>query len=482
MTRLSIGFARLALSASVLLLAGCPDDMPTVPGAPGESAAIGADGKPVDLLKLAEDQEAKYTDLAVGADGTVHAIYQAQHPRTRVTHVFYRASADGGATWSEPRDLMEDEGSTQAGFVRLIIDGAGRVYAFWETYAGFDVVDPSGGDVSTLAYRALVNGSWTPAAAVGEPKEVVGWFPAVAPDGQLHVVWSETIAGPNGRSAHWQAGAVRQATLSGGTVGAAKAVLTSPEVRLGTSSVFNFHGYRGLRGYVDAAGTAHFTALKSIATPEEGAKTEPVSVVHWDGATETPLLEVNQLEAIFQKQTAYPPTLWLDAAGQEHLTVVNQFRTRPAVEDYAPPTSRTPTLVYQLSGEKGNIRGVQVQPGAGGRAAAILEMHDTGKADAKHDLWAATFDGRRWTAPVNVTNNEARMAFASEQTSADTSYSTLRTYSAQYGAGAFDAAGRLLLSFVNTEIQSIMRETTLSSGTGGAFGSNSTTNVYFHKL
>jgi hypothetical protein len=258
--------------------------------------------------------------------------------------------------------------------------------------------------------------------------------------------------------------------------------LTSPEVRLGTSSVVNFHGYRGLRGYVDAAGVAHFTALKSIATPEEGAKTEPVSVVHWDGTTETSLLEVAKLEAILQKQTAHPPTLWLDAAGQEHLTVVNQFLTRPAVEDYAPPTSQTPTLVYQLSGEKGHIRGVQVQPGVGGRAIAMLAMHDTGKADARHDMWAAAFDGRRWTAPVNVTNNEARVAFADAQTSANTSYSTLTTYSAQYGAGAFDAAGRLYLSFVNTEIQSIMRETTVSGGTGGAFGSNSTTNVYFHKL
>jgi hypothetical protein len=482
MTRLSTGLARLALSASVLLLVGCPDDMPTTPGTPGTPATVGADGKPVDLLKLAENQDAKYTDVAVGADGTVHTIYQAQHPRTRVPHVFYRASADGGGTWSEPRDLLDDEPATQAGFVRLAVDGAGRVYAFWETYAGFDVVDPSGGDVSTLAYRALVGGDWTPAATVGEPKQVVGWFPAVAPDGQLHVVWSETIAGPNGRSPHWQAGAIRQATLSGGTVGAAKAVLTSPEVRLGTSSVVNFHGYRGLRGYVDAAGVAHFTALKAIATPEEGAKTEPVSVVHWDGATETPLFEVAKLEAILQKQTYHPPTLWLDAAGQEHLTVVNQFLARPAVEDYAPPTSQTPTLVYQLSGEKGNIRGVQVQPGAGGRAAAMLEMHDTGKADAKHDLWAATFDGRRWTAPVNVTNNGARVAFADAQTSANTSYSTLTTYSAQYGAGAFDAAGRLYLSFVNTEIQSIMRETTVSGGTSGAFGSNSTTNVYFHKL
>jgi hypothetical protein len=481
MTRLSTGLARLALSASVLLLAGCPDEMPTTPGTPGAPATVDADGKPVDLLKLAENQEAKYTDVAIGADGTVHAIYQAQHPRTLVPHVFYRASTDGGANWSEPLDLMENE-TTQAGFVRLMVDGAGRVYAFWKTYTGFGLVDASGGENSTLAYRTLVGGSWTPTSTIGTPEAVVGWFPTLAPDGQLHVVWSETVPLASGRSPYWEAGLIRQATLTGGTVGAAKEVLKSPAIQLGTSDVIKFHGYRGLRGYVDAAGVAHFTALKSIATPDFGSKTEPISVVHWDGTTEKDLFEVVKLEAVFQKQLYHPPLLWLDAAGKEHLTVVNQYLTRPAVQDFSPPAAQAPTVVYQMNSEKGNIRGVQMQPGPGGRAAVVMQMHDTDRADAKHDLWAAAFDGQRWATPVNVTNNAAREAFQSRQTSANTSYSTLTTYSAQYGAGAFDVAGRLYLSFVNTEIQSIMRETTVSSGTSGAFGSNSTTNVYFHKL
>lgn len=478
--RFSAVFGAVLVSAT-LAVAGCETGTPAQPNQPGQ-AALGADGKPVDFTKLAEDVESKYVDLAIDGAGTLHMIYQAQHKKTYKPHVFYRASTDGGANWSAPVDLMEEDTTTQAGFIRLAVDGQGDVYAFWKTYDGFDVVDPSGGENGTLTYRALSGGRWGAPVVLGEPDQVVGFFPAVAPGGRLHVVWSEPLKDGNGYFApYWEAGRVRQAEITAGVPAAARDILQAPPVQLESSNVFKSNGYRGMSGYIDAQGRAHFVALKAIADATAGSDSTPKEVVYWNGAAETTLMPAARLEAVSQKPTSHPPTLLRDGAGRDHVLVLNQQLERPALLDYDPAAPTTPTTVVQLQNASGNIRGFQAHERAGA-IAVTLAMHDTPRADAKHDLVALAYAGGKWGAPVNVTNNAARAEFVSKATSAVTTYSKLETHSALYGAAALDAQGKLNVAFVNTVIEMIMRTTETRAGDGGAYGSNSKTHVFFHKL
>jgi hypothetical protein len=223
-------------------------------------------------------------------------------------------------------------------------------------------------------------------------------------------------------------------------------------------------------------------ALKIPTKPEVGAPSKLEQLVYWDGKQESTVLPVPQLEAVLKPITANPPSLVLDAAGREHLLVTNQGRERASLEDYSPVTSPTPSAIFQLKSAKGDLRSVTVRQSTGGKIAVMVAANDTENAGARHDMFAIAFDGATWKPAVNLTTNAAREAFASQQTSANTEYSRLIQYSGQYGTGAFDAAGKLHMAFVNTEITSIMRTTETTAGTGGAFGTNSTTNVFFHRL
>lgn len=468
------------LLLGALAFAGCDEVVPNQPQTPDGGAVQDAEGRPLTFPQLSSQDEAQYADMVVGADGTLHAIYQDKSKQHDRPQVYHRASTDGGATWSEEVNLLEDDLTSQAGFVRAAVDGAGRVYALWKTYKGFDSVDASGGNAGTVAYRALENGQWGPITTVGPIDQVMGWFPDTAPDGTLHLVWSETLPREGGSfTPDWQAGRIKQATLSGAAVGEARVVFEAPPQRVGDSPVVNYDGYRGLQGYVDAAGTAHFVALKTVTRPEVGAPSDLVDVVHFDGARETPLLKVATLEAVGAAPIRWsPPVLLQDAAGQEHLVVLDQGRAPAAVLAYAPPSAEAPKVIYQPQDAKGEIRGMRAYQGPEGRIAAIVSAKD---GVDHHDALVARFDGTQWGQPINVTNNQAREAFWTKNTDVDTDFSELKVYSAQMGAGAFDPAGRLNLLLVNKEIVTVMGNNVGLSGSGFV-GSNSTSHVYFHRL
>ncbi|MFP5503749.1 MAG: sialidase family protein, partial [Candidatus Sericytochromatia bacterium] len=298
------------LLLGALAFAGCDEVVPNLPQTPDGGAVQDGDGRPLTFPQLSSQKEAQFASMVVGADGTLHAIYQDKNQQHFRPQVYHRASTDGGATWSEEINLLEDDPTSQAGFVRAAVDGQGRVYAFWKTYKGFDIVEASGGSVGTVAYRALVNGQWSPITTVGTIDQVMGWFADTAPDGTLHLVWSETMPREGGGfTPDWQAGRIKQATLSGATVGEARVVFEAPPQRVGESPVVNYDGYRGLEGYVDAAGTAHFVALKTVTTAEVGAPSDLVDVVHFDGANETPVLKVAGLEAVGAAPIRWSPPM-----------------------------------------------------------------------------------------------------------------------------------------------------------------------------
>jgi hypothetical protein len=208
--------------------------------------------------------------------------------------------------------------------------------------------------------------------------------------------------------------------------------------------------------------------------------------VVWNGMAWSTVLDAKKLEGVNDKVTTSPPVLWRDAQGRDHLLVLNQGLDKPALLDYSPVEAKTaPTTVYQIKAAKstyGQIFGFQAFPAADGKLTAFLEARDSDAAIFPFDLSAIPFDGGRWQAPINVTGNEARAQFASKAITFNTSANKLTTYSAKYGAGAYDRNGKLDVFFVNTEVVTIMDKTDSWRGTSGFIGSNSTTNAYFQQL
>ena len=170
-----------------------------------------------------------------------------------------------------------------------------------------------------------------------------------------------------------------------------------------------------------------------------------------------------------------PPQLVRDGGGQAHLLYLNEVRERPALLDLNLQTGSTQTVV-ELQQKDGDIRGFQVVQGDKGKLAALLSLHDTGKADSKHDLQAARFDGQSWLPLQNITRNQQREQFSqTEGTHSD--FSQLTLHSARYAAGAF-VGENLKLLLVNTAMTMIMRE-----GATSSFGaSNSSDLVYYTQL
>jgi hypothetical protein len=476
----------LAALVVAALLAGCdtprtPTDGSPLGAAPGATAAPSMVTE-APLQPISTQDEARYTDVVATADGKLHVIVQDKDTQSGRPQVYYRASSDGGATWSQAVNLLENDLTSQAGFVRLVADGQGRVYAFWKTYAGFDVVDPSGGNAGTLTYRVLDGGEWRAATPVGTAGQVVGWVPLVGPDGALRVVWSEPPKGPDGRyRPDWQAGLVRSAIVAGDAVGGANDVYSAPAL-VQTPEVLHYDGYKGFSGYVDASGGLHLAALKTTAQADGNGPTTPDSIATWDGHAWKTLFPTGRFEALSRKLTTTPPVLWRDGAGAEHLLLLNQALDQAALQDYRTDRLDAPTTVYALKNVKGGIGGFQASVGPSGRLAAFLEAHDAADVILPDDFLVLRFDGTTWQPPVNVTSNQARATLADTQLTRQTEVSKLVTYSARFGAGAFDAQGRLATAFVNTEIVTVMEKVEAWRGTSGFVGTNSSTHAYFQKI
>lgn len=81
---------------------------------------------------------AYFPDIAVGPDGTVHAVWTESAgnkaspdcPLGDCADIFYRQSADGGVRWSPPVNLSRSEVGTMKVHVRA--DRRGWVHVFWE--------------------------------------------------------------------------------------------------------------------------------------------------------------------------------------------------------------------------------------------------------------------------------------------------------------------------------------------------------------
>jgi hypothetical protein len=434
--------------------------------------------------RLSELKNATFTDVAIGKDGTIHALFRDTGTGEGGEKVYYRSSSDG-VTWSPIVNLMADDRVRGAGFLRLVADGAGRIYAFWKAseYSGlgWDIFPAGSLYGGSLICRVLENGAWSAPLTIGPEKAVYSWFPAVTPSGQLYVVYNEGAQLADGsRGDYVASGVIQKAKLTGTTLEAPVEVMrsagTMPDYR-GTPTPY-FNGYEGLRGYVDDAGTPHFVSEQLLA-----AKTNNIeNIMLYDGKAERTFLALNQVTTA-NRFYRHPPQLLPDAKGGEHVLLLDEKGDRPAVVDLDPAGTRPRTPVFSLAAVGDTLQTFQVMQGAGGRMAAFMIVKS---GDQPDDLYVSTYNGAAWDPAVNVTQNNTRSdSFSSSRGVGDRLDASFKWY-AGYAAGAYDAQNRLNLVFTNAQGTSFVDTTTRSSTTGpvqSSFaGGNAWPYVFFTRL
>jgi hypothetical protein len=441
----------------------------TTPGAGG-----GGGTPPAGLTKVSELGQAAYADLAVGADGVLHAIYREEHPTSHRHQIYYRASTDGGATWSAPLNLGESDPVRHVGFLRAAVDGDGRVYAVWwagKTASG--AVSNVGGSMleeGTLVYRVLEGGAWSPMVQVGEADGTYSWFPSVDPAGRLHLVWLEDAAEGSEESAS----IVRRAAVVGEAVEPPETVFEAPAVpHRSAASLVVRDRYEAMRGFVDADGKAHWTAVKRFANDQPSAP----SLVHFDGARERELVPLAEIQGPAALQ--YPPQLLRDARGRDHVVYVDPAGERPRLLDQVLTGGDTVAIVRPTTGAGGQIAGFQAIAGPAGKALAFVALKDE-QAAAAFDMHLVAFDGAAWGGSTNLTGNAARQGGGSNTTGLGGSVGALVQYAPRFATGAFGPDGRANVLLVNDERTSFQREATDAWGESTAFGGQAVDSWVFY--
>lgn len=168
--------------------------------------AVSTDGgatfaEPTDLSDARGGSQPRFD---VGQDGVVHAVFPAgsfglpvsEPPTPRVSPLVYRRSTDGGATWSEPREIDPGEGGNRK-WVVAADPNSKAVYVAWygnpetpEAEIGMEdyldvllLASTDGGD--TWSDRRIVNEG-------GRSSEGVKRYDpglSIAPNGRLDIAW-----------------------------------------------------------------------------------------------------------------------------------------------------------------------------------------------------------------------------------------------------------------------------------------------------
>ena len=411
------------------------------------------------VVALSDFENATYTTLAVDRAGAIHAAWVDRVPGRSGPRLLYRASRDGGRTWSAIADLSDGQPAGFTGIPHLVADGAGRVYAVWKVInAGgtlvFDEEKPGLPAYGTLAYRVLEGGRWSGVGTLGNPQGVLSWYAADDARGRVHVVWSETPDEFTTFTVPSNATLVRQAVLDGARGAAPRVVVRGAGAG----------GYTGLNGYIDAQGTPHWIAVRA------GDASSRYTLVHWSGAAEQAIGDLATVMAGYEEHTL--PQLVTDAAGRERVILYNGVRDGPGILDIVPGQRQPQGVPYQPR-NRGRIENFQVSRGPGGRVVTTVQVKGEG-GSLLTDLFASELDGTAWSAPVKLTNNAAGGSASGVVDAAGRSLGNTKAWYAVHASVAYDQSGAPVVLMTNRETS-----TNLDVRPGGSVSALGRSRVFF---
>lgn len=447
--------ASIVFSVAIASVLGCGgENRADAQTAGGDAKA----GKPADLVKLSQFGHAGSCDLAVGPDGTIHALFSDFKEYGKPAFLYYRASKDNGATWSEPKLVSDDESVMSAGPCRVLVDKGGRVYAIWKYISPNELLEgPNGYALGYLAVRVMNGGSWSKPKQFGdEHKPMVSWFAALAPDGKVNVVYSRAddqvdwkgrgMPAKNANNidqlifdgAAEPVSVVRLQTerhfLTPAEQEASKAAGKYPAYE---DTIPKNDGTWNLNGYIADDGKARFLAEKY---QESG--TMP-AILRFDGQKLETLVEYKK-QYLGYNTFGSPPVLLRGGDGKEHVIRRPEASETELVRDYS-DGDKADVITHESP--KTKIAAWWASPLAGGKIAAMAAVDPQTDVWDATDLYLSTFDGHgAWGKPINVTANKARATFA-----ANNGVSVSTSYRPTYAAAATLKDGSIGIILLNAE-------------------------------
>lgn len=447
-----------------LTLLGCDNS-------PANAAASGA--APADkMVKLSASGLATYADILVATDGTLHTVYTERPAYGKPEYAYHRMSKDNGKTWSEPKNLSDDESGNAASFTRLVQDGAGRIYCVWKYVSANELLDGPGGNANgILVYRCLEGGTWSNRKMLGDDKvPTYSWFVTVDPKGKAHIIWSQMTKEGfkiQGWGAATYAGLVRQATLNGAANEVKDIVTPAPiltkEEQAEMSkkgihvkyedTVARKDGLLNLRGYVDAEGIAHFVGEDPGIVDGPSDQQTGKRIRHWDGKKFSTLYT-------YQKYMTYnnfnnPPVLALDANGKEWLIRAPEKSEKQCVRAYPVADGELGDFVNIIAPKSGPglVNNWQVSTLGNSQLLLTVAFSEKGGYDPDDlELFMSRFDGKgNWSAPQRLTNNGAKTTSSHKETVGLNSVGTVTSYRTKFTAATAGKDGSPVLTTVNIE-------------------------------
>lgn len=486
-----------AIALPLLALLGC--DRGSTASAQTDAGASPADGAPSAMVKLSKYGMAQYCSIATGPDGTIHALFTDSTAIGKPHYVWYRASTDGGTTWSDAKNLSDDESGLGAGWCQVKVDGSGRPYAIWKYIDESTALDgPGGRSGGVLAYRCLDGGSWTKARRFGDKHQpVVAWFAADGPDHKVNLLYTQVQPDVDldgrGSPPPQMADNLTQLVLDGGNgpqstpIFTAKPLPTKAEIEAahvaGKDLTYEqqnvrYDGLWNLRGYIAADGRPHFIGETYKATSQD-----PQRIVRYDGQS---LAKFYDYKGYLGYNTFnHPPALVRAADGKEHFVRKPEKAASELIRDYPVENGEPadPTDVIANDSDRTKIFDWDVTGLADGRIAAMAALSPKGMYDDACDLYVAIGDGRgKWTKPINVTDNDARAKFFAKAAVSQSS-----SYRPVFAEAATLKDGSVGIACVNVEHTISGLNTVAITGSGRAVeGMSSVSNdspfVFFTKV
>jgi hypothetical protein len=438
---------------------------------PANAAAAGA--APADkMVKLSASGLATYADILVATDGTLHTVYTERPAYGKPEYAYHRMSKDSGKTWSEPKNLSDDESGNAASFTRLVQDGTGRIYCVWKYVSANELLDGPGGNANgILVYRCLEGGAWSNRKMLGDDKvPTYSWFVTVDPKGKAHIIWSQMTKEGfkiQGWGAATYASLVRQATLNGAANEVKDIVIPKPILTKEEQAEMNKKGIQvkyedtvarkdgllNLRGYVDAEGIAHFVGEDPGIVDGPSDQQTGKRIRHWDGKKFSTLYT-------YQKYMTYnnfnnPPVLALDANGKEWLIRAPEKSEKQCVRAYPVVDGELGDFVNIIAPKSGPglVNNWQVATLGGGQLLLTVAFSEKGGYDPDDlELFMSRFDGKgNWSAPQRLTNNGAKTTSSHKETVGLNSVGTVTSYRTKFTAATAGKDGAPLLTTVNIE-------------------------------